>query len=127
MRVSYTSYDHAPLATTVSFLGRTIGTLMAVGGVMAVFSKEIVPGLVLAAVGIGIAVGAEALSEKLAEHTQFKKWWKKVKKANLEPEIANSLNVAVDIFNKNPQQRTLNKIAALNPDAGEYIRQNWKK
>lgn len=127
MRISYTSYEHAPLATAVSFLGRTIGTLMLVGGVMAVFSKEIGTGIVVAAIGFGIALGAERLSEKIAEGSSFRRWWKTVKDANLEPQIAASLNVAVDVFNKNPQQRTLNKIATLNPAAGEYIRQNWKK
>ncbi|MDO5401019.1 MAG: hypothetical protein Q4F17_08575 [Eubacteriales bacterium] len=123
MKFGYTSYEGAPLATMVSFVGRAIGSLMVLSGVMALFSKELM-GIPIAALGIGIGIGAELLSGKIAEHTQFQKWWKKVKKANLEPQIAANLNVAIDIYNKNPQQRTLDKITALNPAAGEYIRRN---
>lgn len=126
MRVSYTSYEKAPLATAVSFLGRTVGTLMMVGGVMALFSGEVLPGIVIAALGFGIGLGAELLSEKMAESSAFRRWWKQVKDANLELQIASSLNTAVEIYNKNPQQRTLDKIAALNPAAAEYIRNNRK-
>lgn len=122
MRFSYTRYENAPLATTVSFLGNMIGVPMAVMGVFAMIDGEIGTGLAVIACGAGLAFAASAISEKLAAHTQFEKWWKKVKKANLEPQIASSLNVAIEVYNKNPQERTLNKIAVLNPSAATYIR-----
>lgn len=127
MKITYTKYKGAPLATVCSFLGNTFGTLMAGGGVLVIFSGEIIAGLVLAAMGAGLVFGASALSEKMAESTAFRKWWKQIEDAKLEPEIAKSIDVAVMIYKKNPRQRTLNKISKLNPAAGEYIRKNLMK
>lgn len=67
MRISYTKYENAPLATACSFLGNVVGGLMAGSGLVAVFSKEFCMGLALIAVGIGLVAGATVLSEK---------WWK---------------------------------------------------
>lgn len=69
-------------------------------------------------VGIALALWGKSISNKKA----FKVWWQKVVEANLVPEIVKSTQVAIEIYNKNPQALTLNKIAELNPAAAAQIR-----
>lgn len=68
--------------------------------------------------GIPLMIWAKVISENKA----FKKWWKQVTDNNLEPQIASSVQTAIAVYNKNPQERTLKKIEALNPAAGAQIR-----
>ena len=77
-------------------------------------------------VGAGIAMIAFGLvfmvwGKYISNNKKFKKWWKQVETNNLEPQIAASAEVAIEIYKKNPQKRTLKKIAALNPSAAEMI------
>jgi ATP phosphoribosyltransferase regulatory subunit len=64
-----------------------------------------------------------AVLDAASDNKAFKKWWKQITDANLEPEIAKSTYIAMEIYNKNPQKRTLDKIAQLNPSAAEMIQQ----
>lgn len=77
-------------------------------------------GLGLIVLGIPLVVWGAIISE----NKKFKKWWKQITDNNLEPAIAQSMETAVAIYNKNPQSRTLKKIAQLNPAAADLIRQS---
>lgn len=68
--------------------------------------------------GVPLLIWGKVISENKA----FKKWWKQVTDNNLEPQIAASVQTAIAVYNKNPQERTLKKIAELNPAAAEAIR-----
>lgn len=59
----------------------------------------------------------------ISNEKTFKTWWKQVTDANLEPQIAQNVSTAIAVYNKNPQKRTLKKIAELNPAAAEQIAQ----
>lgn len=74
--------------------------------------------LVLLLPGIPLLIWARVISD----NKRFKKWWKQVTDANLEPQIAASVQTAIAIYNKNPQERTLKKIEELNPAAAANIR-----
>lgn len=63
----------------------------------------------------------------ISHNKAFKKWWKQITDANLEPQIAASVQTAIAVYNKNPQERTLKKIAELNPAAAEAIRAQLAK
>lgn len=88
---------------------------------IATFSEgDISLGVALILLGIPFAVWGKIISGNKA----FKKWWKQVTDNNLEPAIANDLNVAISVYQKNPQNRTIKKIESLNASYAEYIRQN---
>ena len=52
---------------------------------------------------------------------------KNVEDNNLEPQIAQNVHLAIDIYNKNPQKHTLAKIEQLNPVAANQIRASIQK
>ena len=106
-------YKNSVLATLVSLFG----CAWAIAGIAACAEGEIGGGIVIIALGVVFLVWARSISRNKA----FKKWWKQVKDNNLEPQIAGSADVAISIYNKNPQKRTLKKIAELNPAAAEMI------
>lgn len=132
MRIRFTVYKHAPLATSCGCLGNLLGGMAVCVGVPLILSPAFLGGIVLVAIGAGLILGSSALSEKLAERAAlkrakkaaFKSWWQKITDAKLEPEIAKSIDIAVQIYRINPCKKTLKKISALNPAAGKYIRQN---
>lgn len=64
------------------------------------------------------------LAKVISNHKAFRKWWKQVEKANLVPQIAGSTQIALEVYQKNPQKRTLKKIAELNPEAAALIEGN---
>lgn len=109
-------YKNSFLASIVSLLG--CGLLIV--GIQEATSYGIVYGIPWIAGSIPFLVLAKIISSQKA----FKKWWKQVEKANLVPEIAKSTQTALDIYSKNPQNRTLKKIAVLNPEAAAIIERN---
>jgi len=111
-------YTNSLIASIISLFG--CGMIM-VG--IASFSDSILMAIIFIAVGFALAVWARQISE----NKSFKKWWKQVKDNNLEPVIAKDLNTAIAIYNKNPDYRTLQKIAELNPSFAAYIQQNIVK
>lgn len=82
-------------------------------GIALLADEEIGGGIMIAVVGVLLAIWGKYISNNKV----FKTWWKQVTDANLEPQIAASTGVAVKVYNKNPQKRTLRKIAQLNPAA----------
>ena len=113
-------YKNSFLASVVSILGCT---LILAGIMIVVEEEELAGGIMLAIVGLALAIWGKNISENKA----FKKWWQQVIDNNLEGKIAQSEVVAIEIYNKNPQKRTLKKIAALNPGAAASIERSLKK
>ena len=107
-------YKNSFLASVVSILGCT---LILAGIMIVVEEEELAGGIMLAIVGLALAIWGKNISENKA----FKKWWQQVNDHNLEGKIAQTESVAIEIYNKNPQKRTLKKIAALNPGAAASI------
>lgn len=106
-------YKNSFLASVVSI----IGCLAILAGIYGIVDETIAEGVVCIVIGLALAIWGKQISESKA----FKTWWKQVTDANLEPKIAQSTDVAIQVYNKNPQKRTLKKIAELNPAAAENI------
>lgn len=106
-------YKNSILASLISM----IGCGFFIVGIQEVTSYGFAYGIPWFLASIPLVVLAKIISSRKA----FKKWWKQVEKANLVPQIVNSTQAALDVYNKNPQKRTLKKIAALNPEAAVLI------
>lgn len=106
-------YTNSFWASVVSILG----CAMILGGIASAVEGAIGPGIFMAIIGLALAIWGKNISENKA----FKKWWQQVIDNNLEGQIAASESVAISIYNKNPQKRTLKKIAELNPEAAASI------
>ncbi len=112
-------YKNSILASIVSILG----CLFLVVSIQYLTDGEIGEGIMGVAISAALLIGGKVLSNRKA----FKKWWKQVEDANLEPAIREDVNTALQVYQKNPQKRTLKKIAALNPIAAGLIAANKKK
>ena len=108
-------YKNSFLASVVSIFG----CILVMGGIMGAVDGDL---SLLAMIIPGVAL--VILGSSISDNKSFKKWWKQVEGNNLEPVIARDLNTAIAIYNKNPQKRTIQKIAALNPSFAQYIEQN---
>ncbi len=106
-------YKNSLLASLVSIFGCICCISAIVGAVEG--DPDV---LVLLLPGIPLLIWGKTISE----NKRFKKWWKQIVDNNLEPQIAASVHTAIAVYNKNPQERTLKKIEALNPAAGAQIR-----
>ena len=110
-----TLYKNSILASLLSLAGY----FMIAGGIMAAFNGEVVPGIVLALLGIGVSWLAAWLSSQI----QFLKWLRQLKKKNI-PELAKSdASLALQIYQANPTKQTLRYVRKLNPTAASYIDQ----
>ena len=112
-------YRNSFWASLVSIFGSVFG----ISGIMMIVEGEVVGGIVMIVLAIPMLIWAKSISEQKS----FKKWWKAVADAGLEPQIAQSASVALQIYQKNPCELTLKKIAQLNPAAAESIRQQLTK
>ena len=108
-------YKNSFLASVVSIFGCALIMI----GIMGVVEGE-PDALVCVIPGLALAIWGRSISHNKA----FKKWWKQIEEKNLEPVIARDLNTAIAIYQKNPQPRTINKIATLNPSFAQHIQQN---
>ncbi|MBE6941970.1 MAG: hypothetical protein E7455_06810 [Ruminococcaceae bacterium] len=108
-------YKNSFLASVLSIFG----CAMAMAGIVS-FSEDAELAVILLVIGVVFAIWGKQISNNKA----FKKWWKQIEDNNLETAIAQDLNTAVATYQKNPQQRTIKKIAALNPAFAEHIRKN---
>ena len=111
-------YKNSFLASVVSIFG--CGLVMA-GIVMfgeGVGGEDVGGVVAMILIGVALAIWGKVISGNKA----FKKWWKQVKDNNLESAVASDLNTAIAVYQKNPQERTIKKIATLNPAFAEHIR-----
>ena len=111
-------YRNSFLASLISIAGCASGML----AVSFLLSGNVSEGILCAVIAAGLLYGGKKLSQKKA----FEKWWSQVKKANLEPEIRRSKETAVEIYKKNPEKWTLEKIRRLNPEAAAYIENGFR-
>ena len=111
-------YKNSFLASVVSIFGCALIMI----GIMGVVEGE-PDALVCVIPGLALAIWGRSISHNKA----FKKWWKQIEEKNLEPVIARDLNTAIAVYNKNPQKRTLKKIATLNPSFAQQIEQSIAK
>ena len=111
-------YKNSFLASVVSI----IGGIMFFGGI-ATFASNVAGAIAMMAVGVVLMIWGKRISDNKA----FKKWWKQVEDNNLESAIAQNLNTAITIYQKNPQKRTIKKIEELNPQFATYITENIAK
>ncbi len=111
-----------------AILFNAIGAVCMYWGVKTLIAGSL-PGLSIGL--IALAAGCMALGDHFnrqkKKETAFEEWWDQIKAANLESQIIQSQSVAVQVFKKNPQKRTLKKIRKLNPSAAAYIEQKMKK
>lgn len=109
-------YKNSFLASVVAIFGSMLGVL----GFL-YFEESAVIAIALIAAGIALIIWGK----KISEDKSFKVWWKQVINAGLEPRIAEDAKLALEIYKKNPQKRTMKKILELNPSASftlnEYI------
>ena len=114
-------YKNSFLASVFSI----IGSVLIIGGiVVAIEEGEILAGIAMAVIGVALILTGRSISR----NKTFKKWWKQqITEKGLEPHIAASVDIAVQIYNKVPGERALKKIRQLNPAAAEYIQQHQKK
>ncbi len=77
--------------------------------------------------GIPFLIGGKLYSNWVAGRKAFNRWWKQVKDANLEPRIAESTELAFEIYQRNPEKRTLEKIRTLNPEAAARIENSLRR
>lgn len=108
-------YKNSFLASIFSIFG----SIMVTAGVAGLFAGD--PSLLLCAL---LGLPLIFFGKKISEDKAFKKWWKQVKDNNLEPVIARDLATAIAIYQKNPQKRTIQKIATLNPSFAQHIELN---
>lgn len=112
-------YKNSILASLFSIFGSILG----IYGVICIFGlmgeeKNVVLGFLLFIPCAALLL----LAKKVSRDKSFKKWWKQeIESRGLCQYIASSTDTAVQIYNKNPQDRTLKKIAELNPKAAKYI------
>lgn len=118
-------YKNSILATLVSI----IGCAFVFGGIAMVIedgwsdSETMSIAIIMIVSGLALAF----LGKYISNNKAFKKWWKQIEENNLEADIAQNLNTAIIVYQKNPQRRTIKKIATLNPAFAEYIEKNTSK
>ena len=112
-------YKNSFLASIVSIFG----CALAMGGIAMFNNGEASTAVIMIILGVALAILGKIISSNKA----FKKWWKQVKDNNLESVVATDLNMAITVYKKNPQNRTIKKIATLNPSFAQQIEQSIAK
>lgn len=95
------------------------GTLFLLSGIGNVIGRNQPFGLATIVVGLLFFIFAEADAEK----AMMRKWQQNLN----EGKIRTSIFEAVEAYNKNPCERSLNHIRSLNSDAADYICQQLQK
>ncbi len=108
-------YRNSFLASVVAILGSALALI----GIVMISEGEVAGAIAMIAIGVALVLWGKKISRDKA----FKTWWKQITDHNLEPAIAQDISIAITIYNKNPEKRTLDKIARLNPAAAAQIRQ----
>lgn len=112
-------YKNSILANVVNFAGYFVMLM----GLLLLFEAEILLGIVVILVGIGIMVVAGEIARK----ANFRKWWKELEKNGLMPMIRSDRSFAVQVYQKNPVKETLEKIRQMNPAAAAYIENGFQE
>lgn len=108
-------YTNSLFASAVSMLGCGL----AMGGLVTI-GEDAQLSVFLIIIGAALILWGRYISNEKA----FETWWQQVEQNGLEAHVATDLNVAIEVYKKNPQERTINKIATLNPQFADHIRKN---
>lgn len=106
-------YTNSVLANIVNILGY----LFVFTGVAGLFEGVILGGILMIGVGLALMFWASNISE----NKKFTNWKKSVQAKGLEPKIRSSNQVAVQVYNAYPCDKTLKYIQTLNPAAAQMI------
>lgn len=128
-RIRITTYQNSLVASLLSLVGTCFWIFSGfclILMVQAIFSGEfewemllmLSLGVLLFAAGVGVQVLARTISERNA----FRYWVGKIRQAGLEPYIASSIDVALEVYQKNRTEMTVQYIQSLNPGAVPHIR-----
>lgn len=108
-------YKSSILATIVSIIGA--GFLY--GGIVCLFSGAAPAGIICAVAGVGIHLAAESM----ATNAVFNKWRKRVVSNGYAQKIAaGDYSLAVQLYNQNPGEKTLQYFETLNANVAARIR-----
>ena len=108
-------YRHSILASLLNI----IAAMMMMGGLAAAFGGEILAGIVLFVLGMGVTL----LGSMLAEHTKYRAIIRNIKKNGLEDQLRNDLPAIFKVYNACPGREILRYIESLNPEAAKIIRE----
>lgn len=107
-------YKNSILATFLSMFG----TGFTLCGILILFQLEAV-GIVILIIGICFMWWSDSVNDKKT----FKLWRKKLEENHIDQLIKTSTAHSVQVYNANPDKRTLEYIQELNPQAAAYIRE----
>ena len=106
-------YKNSFLASLVSMLA--CGLIMI--GIMFLIDGMILEGIIFAILGIPLFL----LGRRISQNKAFKKWWQELEKKGVIAQATTSQEVAMAIYKKDPQKRTLEAIRKINPMAALVI------
>lgn len=110
----WTIYKSSGLATFVS----VVGALVCYAGIMLLFVKEFLAAVICIVIGFAIQMGAE----EIARNATFKKWKNEVVSKGYAQLIAQGdYSVAVQLYNQNPGEKTMEFFKTLNPQIAAKI------
>ena len=110
----WTIYKSSGLATFVS----VVGALVCYAGIMLLFAKEFLAAIICIVIGFAIQMGAE----EIARNATFKKWKNEVVSKGYAQLIAQGdYSVAVQLYNQNPGEKTMEFFKTLNPQIAAKI------
>ena len=106
-------YKNSFLASLVSMLA--CGLIMI--GIMFLIDGMILEGIIFVILGIPLFL----LGRRISQNKAFKKWWQELEKKGVIAQATTSQEVAMAIYKKDPQKRTLEAIRKINPMAALVI------
>lgn len=106
-------YKNSFLASLVSMLA--CGLIMI--GIMFLIDGMILEGIIFVILGIPLFL----LGRRISQNKAFKKWWQELEKKGVIAQATTSQEVAIAIYKKDPQKRTLEAIRKINPMAALVI------
>lgn len=121
MKVTVEYYKNSALASIVHVIGNFFISL----GFVSIFAcfEAFLPAVLFSAVFFALGYLFRHWAERISDYMAFIQWWgENVEDNLLEPVIKESADFANQIYMKNPQERTLKRIAELNPEAAQLIR-----
>lgn len=106
-------YKNSVVASILSMCGYGLAMV----GLIVAFTESIVGGVIVALIGVGLALWGA----KVSENKQFRVWKQKIESDGMTNRIKEDVKVAVMVYNSNPGKKSLAYISQLNPVAGELI------
>ena len=111
-RLPITIYRHSFLATVVSL----IGSVLMLSGLYLLFVQALA-GVACILIGIVYSFIASAISKR----KQFRLWIKSLKQQGIIALLPTSRELCLQVYQANPQKRTINFIAKYNPAVAQEL------